>query len=104
MTLQAKKEAEEKARIEALGAAARLSMSTLLVQKHARGFLVRKAMGSVKLLLDLRLALAKKNIPKVTQLIAKIDKGSLPPKNLMPKFAKELKLAKTITGNFFCAL
>jgi len=56
-----------------------------------------QAMRSVRDLLALRSALAKKNIPVLVKLITKIDASAPPPAGLMPKFQKELMLAKTIT-------
>ena len=76
---KAKKAEEERLRLEALGAAAKMSMAVILTQRHARGFLVRRAMRSVAQLLKLRAALAKKDMPTVVKLIAKIDNSSPPP-------------------------
>ena len=94
---KAKAAEEEKKRLAALGVAAQMSMSAIKVQTRFRGYLVKKAMKSVQDLLKLRNALEKKNIPSVVKLIAKIDKASMPPAELMPKFQKELVLAKTMT-------
>ena len=48
-------------------------------------------------LLKMRTALLKKDIPTAVRLISKIDASAPPPKELLPKFQKELVLAKTIT-------
>jgi myosin heavy subunit len=89
-------EEEARAKAEAIRRANLVHHSCVLIQKTTRKFLVSLAMRSVKDLLVLRSALAKKNIAVAVKYIAKMESSSLPPPGLMPKFTKELMLAKTI--------